>query len=183
MRKADNKKELNDVLSFFVCFKQKTTQPLDKKRRNVYNYLTLLGIYEGDVDDLKLYDKMNRITQTKNWRDLVGLIDDGYRGIYVLLRLIHESQTGLTAGELAKKAGVSTARIASALNAMERRKYVIRQKARSDARKVIVSLTEEGVAALDKRKSEISETLMPMFQNLTENETETLFALLGKLLN
>lgn len=126
---------------------------------------------------------MSGITQTKNWRDLVGLIDDGYRGIYVMLRLLYESQTGLTAGELAKKAGVSTARTASALNAMECKKYVIRQKACSDARKVVVSLTDEGVAALNKRKSEISETLTPMFQNLTESETETLFALLGKLLN
>lgn len=126
--------------------------------------------------------EMRVLCQSKNWRKLVGLIDDGYRGVFVILRILQESETDIVAGELAKKMNVSTARIASALNTLEKKQYIIRECEKNDARKVVIRLTEQGTQALEERKSRISEIIASMLQNLTEEESGTLFNLLNKLL-
>ncbi len=127
-------------------------------------------------------NKIANIYQTKNWRNLTKLIDDGYKGIFVILRILQESECDVTAGELAKKMNVSTARIARALNTLEEKGYIMRLSEKTDARKVVIRLTKQGELALNERKKSISATLEPMFENLTEEETDVFFSLLNKIL-
>ncbi|MGN1235229.1 MAG: MarR family winged helix-turn-helix transcriptional regulator [Christensenellaceae bacterium] len=125
---------------------------------------------------------MKRIRETKNWRNLLELVDDGYKGMFVLLRIVQESERSVTAGELAKRMCVTTARIARALNTLEKKEYIRRESDESDARKVVIRLTSLGEEALKERKSAIAEMIEPMFNNLTEAEADALFSLLEKLL-
>lgn len=129
-----------------------------------------------------IQNEMGILCQSQNWRRLIGLIDDGYKGMFVILRILQESSNDIVAGELAKKMNVSTARIASALNSLESKSYIKRESEKNDARKVVIRLTEQGAIALEERKKYISEMVTPMLNNLTENEAATLFSLLKKLL-
>jgi len=55
----------------------------------------------------------------------------------------HRDKT-IYAGELAKDAGVTTARIAAALRGLEQQGYIVRSASQSDSRKTEVRLTAEG---------------------------------------
>lgn len=127
-------------------------------------------------------NEMRFLCQTKNWKKLVSLIEDGYRGMFVMLRILHESDGKVVAGDLAKLMNVSTARIASALNTLEKKNYIKRESEANDARKVVIVLTEQGVIALEERKKNVQQMIAPMFENLTDTEIITLFSLLKKLL-
>lgn len=126
---------------------------------------------------------MNQIIKTKNWKTLIEILDEGYKGMFVILRILYESDKEVCAGDLATQMGVSTARIARALNTLESKGYVARKQQQSDARKVTVVLTEQGKLVLLKRKAEIESVVSPMFANLTDEERTQLLFLLKKLLS
>lgn len=129
-----------------------------------------------------IQEQMRTLCKTKNWRNLVGLIDEGYKGMFVILRILSESNDGVESGEIAKQMGVTTARVASALNTLEKKGYVRREKAKKDGRKVVIFLTDAGATALEERKSRVSEMVEPLLKNLTNEEVAVLFNLMNKLL-
>lgn len=135
------------------------------------------------MDSLEINKHIKQLSESTNWRTLLTLIDEGYKGMYVILRLVQESNNHIVAGELAKLMNVSTARIARALNTLENKKFIIRIKDNSDARKVIISLTNEGEKALIKRNAQVADIIGPMFNQLTKDEINNLFFLLKKLLS
>lgn len=134
------------------------------------------------MEHSEIQAQLRTLCQGKNWRMLMDMLDDGYKGTYVILRIVQESETDVTAGELAKLMHVSTARIARALNTLEEKNYIRRESHEGDARKVIIRLTKQGERALDERNEVVRETVKPMLENLTEEEITTLFSLLQKLL-
>ena len=127
-------------------------------------------------------DEMKALCQSKRWKNLIGLLDDGYKGMFVILRILQASETNVVAGELARIMNVSTARIARALNTLEGKNYIRRERDETDARKVVIRLTETGKQALEERKREVKAIFDPMFANLTEKETSTLFFIIRKML-
>lgn len=127
-------------------------------------------------------DNMEALCKTKNWRNLVDLIEEGYKGMFVILKIVREN-VKVVAGDLAKKMNVSTARVAYALNTLEKKNYILRTSEASDGRKVVISLTEQGELALKEREELISKMVAPMLHNLSDDETVTLFTLLKKLLS
>ncbi len=133
--------------------------------------------------DYTLVEKeMEIVCKSQNWRKLVRLIDDGYKGMFVILKILQESDKGVVAGEIAKKMNVSTARVASALNSLEKKGYIERKSEKSDGRKVVIFLTEQGKTALTERKKHISNVVSCMFDNISKEETKEFFSLLNKLL-
>lgn len=134
------------------------------------------------MDFAALQTAMKELGQTANWRTLVGLIEDRYRGMFVMLNLLRDSDGAVVAGDFAKRMGVSTARVASALNTLEGKGFVRRERDETDARRVVIRMTEEGEKALEERKAYINATLAPMLDKLTAEEAETLIRLLAKLL-
>lgn len=129
-----------------------------------------------------IQEEMKNLCQSKNWRSLVKLIDEGYKGLFVILRILSDEAASLSAGALAVKTGVSTARIASALNTLESKGFVRREKVKGDGRKVQISLTEDGKTALENRKRKVEEMIEPMLGNLSDEEASSLFFILKKLL-
>ncbi|MGN1098895.1 MAG: MarR family winged helix-turn-helix transcriptional regulator [Christensenellales bacterium] len=134
------------------------------------------------MDQSVIHNEMRALCQTRNWKKLLGLIDDGYKGMFVILRILQESETSVVPGELARLMNVSTARIARALNTLERKQFIRREGDKADARKVVIRLTEQGEQALEERKVVVERILEPMIGKLTEQEISTLFSLLKKML-
>lgn len=75
---------------------------------------------------------------------------------FVISYLYRHKEETTYAGDIAKALGVSTARIAAALNNLEEKKWIVRTTAETDSRKTKVSLTEEGCKVMeDKGKNMI----------------------------
>lgn len=129
-----------------------------------------------------IQEEMKTLCKSKKWRNLVSLIDEGYRGAFVILSILSDADKPISAGDLSNVTGVSTARIASTLNWLENKDYVKRERAKFDGRKVLISITDEGKKALSERICKIEKMIEPMFSNLTESEIDNLFFILNKLL-
>lgn len=127
-------------------------------------------------------EEMKQLCQSKNWRRLMGLIEDGYKGMFVILRIVRDSSDPVVAGDLAKQMNVSTARIARALNTLEEKHYIERANEKDDARKVVIRITGLGSTALAEREKEVDNMVAPMLANLTDDEMTQFFSLLKKLL-
>lgn len=84
-------------------------------------------------------------------------------------------------GEISEKMGISSARIASILNALERKELVTRRIDPTDRRKILVKLTGEGSAkALAHREEALSE-MENILRGMGEDDTKELIRLLRKL--
>lgn len=144
--------------------------------------LTVLAI-RSVMDYQTLQEEIKNIFKTDNWRKLMGLIDNGSKGMFLILRILSDNEGEIVAGDLAKCACVSTARIASALNTLEKKGFVKREKSAMDARKVVIHMTDEGRKVMQERLNVINSVVIPMFERLTEEETETMIELIKKFLS
>ena len=82
---------------------------------------------------------------------------------------------------MAKVLNVSTARIATAINSLESKGYVLRNRPAHDGRKVIIAITDTGVQALQKYSSAVNVTMQDLFGRLTDEELKTFIILCKKL--
>lgn len=133
------------------------------------------------MDDV-IRSELIKICQGRDWRKVISFLESGYKGIFVILRLLHDSDTEIVSSDLAKRLNVSTARIATALNTLERKGYIKRTPSSKDGRKVVILLTPLGDKALEAREKEANELVVSMFDKLTREEKNTFFELLKKLL-
>ncbi len=117
------------------------------------------------------------------FKKISDTIQDGQGGMYYVLRILYESSSELTAGEISEKFQVSTARTAVMLSSLEKKGYIQKAKAKDDGRKTIVRLTSLGKSALDDRMSKILEVFDEYLGKLNTSEREELFSLLNKLLD
>lgn len=115
------------------------------------------------------------------YRKLLSTLEDGYKGLYVILKVIKNSDKEVIAGDIATKLNITTARVAAALNNLEKKKWIIKYKSSLDRRKTIVELTDLGKNVLKRREEEIISVLENLFVNLTDLETSQLINLLNKI--
>lgn len=109
-------------------------------------------------------------------------IQDGFFGMYFVLKILTESVDGLSAGDIAKTFGVTSARTAVILTTLEKKGYITRQKARDDARKTIVKITNLGEIVLIERKKKLFSVLEEFLSKLNEEEARSFYSILEKLL-
>lgn len=134
------------------------------------------------MNSIDVKENMKQLCQLSDWQTLVEMLVDGYKGMYVILRIIRDSEQSVGTCEVARQMHVSTARVATALNTLENKGFVVRSFWKNDARKVQLRLTEEGEQALAQREAQISQTVSQLLGKLTEEEAESFFCVLHKLL-
>ncbi len=83
---------------------------------------------------------------------------------FLLMFLLKSPQERIFAGDIAKASGVSTARVAAALNKLEAEGLIVRRAADEDTRKTQVCLTEAG----RKKAGEIEHSVLSMFADIIE---------------
>ncbi len=99
--------------------------------------------------------------------------------LLTLLRL--EPEKTLQPGELSKRLGVSTARVASTLKTLEAKGYIIRETSPADKRKVYVSITDEGIRYIEEKREAVCSFFDSIFSGLDENECGEFIRLVKKL--
>lgn len=128
------------------------------------------------------YKIMNGVS-CSDFKPLANIINDRTKGMYVILRLLTKANNEVTAGDIANSLNVSTARVAVALNTLEKKKYIVKYKSSKDARKTIVEITSHGKEALKERENKIVNFITKFLNKLTDNEIFQLLNIISKGIN
>lgn len=105
------------------------------------------------------------------------------RGEAIMLECLAHSDNGLMPNEIAKRAHVSTARVAAFLKAVEKKGYIQRISLEGDRRKVNIVLTEAGLKKVEDRREEMLKGIACYLKVLGEEDTENLLRILEKTKN
>ena len=105
-------------------------------------------------------------------------ISKGEIGITLYLTMKKDK---ILVGELSKELNLSSGRTAIALNSLEKKGYIMRDKSNEDKRKVVVGITEKGKEfALSKREKAIN-CMTKLLEYLGEDDAKTLIRILNKI--
>lgn len=102
------------------------------------------------------------------------------KGEIRLLATLHYSGGGVQAKELARMAGISTARVTAILNAEEEKGYIRREAIDGDRRKISVILTDKGEQEYQNRRQELQDRITSYFAYLGEADTEHLLHIISR---
>lgn len=116
-----------------------------------------------------------------NYRKILKTLEDGYKGLFVILKVIRNRSGEIIAGDISNELNISTARVAVALKTLEEKKYIIKSKGTDDGRKTIVKITNDGLIVLEKREKEIRDLIKGILNILTEDEIKQLINILWKI--
>ena len=110
-------------------------------------------------------------------------LDDGLRGIYVILRIVRDSKTEILPGDIAKMMGISTARVAVALKTLEKKGYISKAPAAYDGRKIVLKITPAGLQALSERESAVYDFIESFLKKVSASEAQTFIDIAKKIFN
>ena len=132
------------------------------------------------------------IGNTELTEELVRLLDEHPReardnrfsstlcGEMAVMRLLHNSQQKMTAGELSSRLDMTTSRIAAVLGSLEKKGLLERENDAVDRRRVLVSLTQAGEALCEKRKAHFKSKIALLLSMLGDDAPEFV-RLLGRM--
>ena len=124
--------------------------------------------------------KLYQVCTKADIRPFLRFFEDGFQGTCLILKILRNAGQ-LTAGEIAKRLDVSTARVAAALNSLEKKGCVERLKSATDRRMVVVRLTASGRATLESREEQLLAIIGRILGKLTEEELLSLLHIIEKL--
>lgn len=132
------------------------------------------------MDYRKSAVELCRAFEGREGRKVANLLN-GFKGAYVILRILRDSETDVLSGDIAKKMDISTARVAAALNSLSGKGYIKRAPADNDGRKTVVKITTSGLQALSEREEIVYSLIEAFLKKLTEEEARAFLALAKKL--
>ena len=97
-------------------------------------------------------------------RTFFAEIDRSAQGEFSVLRCLMNAEEGVSAGEIAEKSCVSSARMAVLLNRMEEKGLIEKYKDENDRRKTMVRATKKGSKLISERK----QMLLCVLEKITE---------------
>jgi DNA-binding MarR family transcriptional regulator len=98
----------------------------------------------------------------------------------ILIYLTHH-QDGVPAGELSKWMRITTGRVATALNNLERKGFVERRQDDADKRRVLVHTTDAGRAFALKRREEAKRGMENLLRKLGERDAKEFVRILKRI--
>ena len=123
---------------------------------------------------VRIFGKMERQKERKK-------VADSMHGERFILFFISAHEDRAIPSEIGKEMGISSARIAAALNSLEGKGLITRQIDRDDRRKILVDLTDAGRTEVEKNKNEIRETTAGMMRCLGEHDAKELVRIMKKM--
>ena len=104
-------------------------------------------------------------------------------GLAAVMGVLATSADPLSPGDLARKTGVTDARIANALRALEAKGLVVRRPSATDRRRVEVTLTERGRAFADGHTEGMERFIADFLAELGEDDARDLVRVLDRVLD
>lgn len=120
--------------------------------------------------------------ERKSCKHLTTFLDEWTKGLYLILRMIRNSETEVVAGDISNTLNVSTARIAVALATLDAKRWIKKHKSATDARKTVVEITDLGRKVLSKREEELKEIIKDLLEKLNDEEVIQLLNIIKKII-
>ena len=108
-------------------------------------------------------------------------ISSSMKGEAFLLMYLWKKQGSATPGELGRALKSSTARVAAALNSLERKNQVTRKTDQKDRRKVLVELTEEGRKKAEECRRVPEQMVTRLMEHLGEEDAKNMLHIMKRI--
>lgn len=125
----------------------------------------------------ELLKKMQMLRKAKPQKN----INEALQGESFALLYIALHGGDVLPGEISNEMEVSSARVATALNNLENKGLITRRIDKSDRRKILVSLTQEGKEIALKHHQEVLENAAKMLHLLGEHDAKEYVRITGRL--
>lgn len=122
-----------------------------------------------------------RMFEGKQGRQVTRLLEEGFKGMYAVLRVVRDNNSEIMPIDISKKLDISTARVAAVLNSLSKKGYVKRLSAVDGNRSVIVQITPLGLQALSERETKVHNLIITFLKKLTEEEAQTFIHIAKKI--
>ena len=132
------------------------------------------------MEKKKIAQEFFKRLSTKNVGRIFSFLEDN-RGMYTILKFIHEADKDVLAGDISKSLNISTARVAVALTSLKKRNFIEKIKSNDDARKTIVKITDIGKTALEERQNKIIKNITDLLNKLSNRDSKILLEIITKL--
>lgn len=123
---------------------------------------------------LEEFYRLGRLTQSKK-------ISHSMKGEAFMLLYLLQKGEGATPGELGRALKSSTARVAAALNSLERKGQVTRTTDEKDRRKVLVELTKEGRKKAEECRRVPEQMVSRVMEQLGEEDARNMLHILKRI--
>lgn len=108
-------------------------------------------------------------------------INEAMQGEAFVLNYVASHHDVVLPGEISQEMDVSSARIATALNSLEKKGLITRQIDLNDRRKILVGITKEGKEFADKHRQKILSVIAKMLELLGEHDAKEYVRIMKKL--
>ena len=133
-----------------------------------------------DYDELavEFLKKMQMLHTAKPQKDIAGAV----QGEAFILNYIAQHGSDVLPGEIGHEMDVSSARIATALNSLEKKGLITRQIDTNDRRKILVRITEKGKDLSEKELKNVTAIAAKMLSLLGEHDAKEYVRIMGRLI-
>jgi len=108
-------------------------------------------------------------------------VDDLSHGERRILGYLTFEKNEVPSGDLSEKLGLTTPRVASALNGLAKKGYIERKRDENDKRMVIVSITESGKSFIMEEYNKLITMLQHRLESLGEHDALELVRILKRI--
>ncbi len=124
------------------------------------------------MDYIKLADEFLESMRLFRKANMHKNINDSLHGEAFVLHCIYQQGGDILPGEISSEMEVSSARVATALNSLEKKKLITRSIDVNDRRKILVSLTPEGIEVAERHKQAVLQDAARMLERLGEQDAK-----------
>ena len=103
------------------------------------------------------------------------------RGEMAVLRLLEHQDEALTAGEISRMLNMTTSRIAAVLGSLEKKNMIVRSVDELDKRRILVTLTGEGLEFCRKKKECAISDMTGLLMQLGESDAKEFVRLMKRV--
>ncbi|MEY8351783.1 MarR family transcriptional regulator [Lachnospiraceae bacterium 54-53] len=132
-----------------------------------------------DYKDLAL-EFMEVMNQTRR-RNVPKQIDDSMRGEHFVLNYISEHEGNVIPSDISHEMGITSARVAAALNSLEKKGLITRRIDAGDRRRILIDMTDAGREQVKKHYEMILDTTIDMLRYLGEEDAKNYIRIMKKM--
>ncbi len=133
------------------------------------------------MDYEKLARDYMKVMYQMRRRNAQKQLNDSMHGEHFVLSYISKHEGGVIPSEISNEMGISTARVAAALNNLEGKGLITRAIDEADRRRILVNLTGAGRAQVERHDQKIMMITTKMLQYLGENDAKEFLRIMKRL--
>jgi len=108
-------------------------------------------------------------------------IEEALHGEAFVLHIIARHDEAVLPGDISAEMNISSARVAQALNSIEKKGWITRQIDANDRRRILVTLTPEGKSSAEKNHRAVISLAANMLSLLGESDAKEYIRITGRL--